>query len=91
MLWQCLSDFGDDDDDCHNGEQDTHIGILVRRFDNYVENKIASRALPYSPSWCWKIRFTTPEPPYNYNPKYGASENNLKNGGHGKIIRINRE
>ena len=89
VLWQSLSDVGDADDDCHNGKQDTHIGILVRRFDNYVENKIASRN--YSPSWCWKIKFTTAEPPYNYNPKYGASECNLKNGVHGKIIRAHRE
>ena len=68
---------------------DIFIGILVRRFDNYVENKIASRN--YAPSWAWEIKFTRPKPPINYNQRHGAAEINLKNGGHGKILRMPRE
>lgn len=57
-------------------------GFLVRRFDSYVKNKIASRN--YSPSWAWEIIFT-PEAPYNYNSEYGCSEMNLLNGAYGTI------
>ena len=78
ILWECHPN--------GYGTENVHIGILVRRFDNHVENKIASRN--YSPSWCWEIKFAGPKPPYNYSQGYGAGENNLINGAHGKIIRV---
>ena len=59
------------------------VGILTRRFDKYVECKIASRN--YSPSWAWEINFIGPTP-FNYSARHGASEVNLKAGYYGRII-----
>ncbi len=70
--------------DRHGLDPPVYYGFLVRRFDNYIENKIASRN--YSPSWAWEIRFT-PFTPYNYSLQHGCAEINLLNGNHGKIYR----
>ena len=63
---------------------DGTVGILVERFDLYVEGRIASRRQHF-PSWCWHIAFPGVAPT-DYNIRYGEAETNIVNRNKVKTI-----
>ena len=54
---------------------DGKIGILVKRFDFYVEKGIASRN--YHPRWHWNIQWCG-DPPLDYISVYGVPERSMQ-------------